>query len=110
MDPLESAVLHRDMHELPQRIVSAQGNYLTLADGSRILDSSSGAAVSCIGHGDERVLAAMTEQARKLTYGCSLFSTPPGDGLADFLINSTGGQLSKALIVSSGEQFLCLAA
>jgi adenosylmethionine-8-amino-7-oxononanoate aminotransferase len=107
METPHSAVLHRDLHEVPDRIVAAQGKYLTLEDGRRVFDGSSGAAVSCIGHSDKRVLSAMAEQAGSLTYGCSMFfSTPPAEGLADFLVNSTGGQMAKAFIVSSGKQRL----
>ena len=49
-----SAVLHRSLHEDPLRVVASQGNYLQLSNGQKIFDATGGAAVSCIGHGDER--------------------------------------------------------
>lgn len=49
-----SAVLHRSLHHEPLRVVEARGNYLQLNNGQRIFDATGGAAVSCLGHGDER--------------------------------------------------------
>ena len=50
----ESAVLHRSLHQVPLRVLSAKGNYLHLSNGQKIFDATGGAAVSCLGHGDER--------------------------------------------------------
>lgn len=49
-----SFVLHRSLHAKPAYVVGAQGNYLHLSNGQRILDASGGAAVACLGHGDAR--------------------------------------------------------
>jgi adenosylmethionine-8-amino-7-oxononanoate aminotransferase len=49
-----SAVLHRSLHHDPLRVVSAKGNYLQLDNGQKIFDATGGAAVACIGHGDQR--------------------------------------------------------
>lgn len=49
-----SSVLHRSLHSDPIRVESAKGNYLYLSNGQKILDATGGAAVSCLGHGDER--------------------------------------------------------
>lgn len=49
-----SAVLHRSLHHEPLRVVSAQGQYLHLSNGQRIFDATGGAAVACLGHGNER--------------------------------------------------------
>ena len=49
-----SGVLHRSLHHDPLRVVSAKGNYLHLSNGQKIFDATGGAAVACIGHGDER--------------------------------------------------------
>jgi len=50
----KSAVLHRSLHQDPLRVTSAKGHYLHLSNGQRIFDASGGAAVACIGHGNDR--------------------------------------------------------
>lgn len=45
----KSAVLHRHLRENPLDLDHAEGHYLVLHDGSRILDASGGAAVACVG-------------------------------------------------------------
>ena len=49
-----SAVLHRSLHQDPLHVVSAKGHYLQLSNGQKIFDATGGAAVACVGHGDER--------------------------------------------------------
>jgi adenosylmethionine-8-amino-7-oxononanoate aminotransferase len=49
-----SAVLHRSLHHDPLLVVSASGNYLNLSNGQQIFDASGGAAVACLGHGNEK--------------------------------------------------------
>lgn len=49
-----SHVLHRSLHHDPLRVIHAKGNYLYLNDGRKIFDATGGAAVACLGHGDER--------------------------------------------------------
>ena len=53
-DRLKSTVLHRSLHADPLRVLSAKGNHLHLSNGQRIFDATGGAAVACLGHGDER--------------------------------------------------------
>jgi len=50
----KSAVLHRSLHYKPLHVLSAKGNSLYLDNGLKILDATGGAAVSCLGHGNER--------------------------------------------------------
>lgn len=49
-----SAVLHRSLHHKPQHVLSAKGNHLYLDNGQKILDATGGAAVSCLGHANQR--------------------------------------------------------
>jgi 4-aminobutyrate aminotransferase-like enzyme len=49
-----SAVLHRSLHQDPLHVVSAKGHYLYISNGQMIFDATGGAAVACLGHGDER--------------------------------------------------------
>ncbi|KAI9810097.1 MAG: hypothetical protein M1827_006708 [Pycnora praestabilis] len=100
-----SAVLHRNLHQAPHKVVSASGNYLELVNGQKILDATGGAAVACLGHGNERVKDAIIAQLDEVAYCHSLFFASSGaEGLARELIDSTKGQMSKAFIVSSGSE------
>ncbi len=45
-----------------------EGIYLVDQNGKKYIDFSGGAMVACIGHGDERVTQAVTEQMKKVSY------------------------------------------
>ncbi len=99
----DSAVLHRSLHHAPLRVVGGSGHYLELSNGQKILDATTGAAVACLGHGNERVKKAMARQMDEISYCHSLFfSTSAAEELASELTASTHGHMSKAFIVSSG--------
>ncbi|KAF4550679.1 Aminotransferase class-III-like protein 2 [Elsinoe fawcettii] len=101
--PRTSSVLHRTLHTDPLTVVRAKGQYLYLSNGQKILDATGGAAVSCLGHGDERVKKAMMEQMDTVAYCHSLFyGTETGEELARVLCESTGGEMGRAFFVSSG--------
>ncbi|MCJ1324283.1 hypothetical protein MMC10_000945 [Thelotrema lepadinum] len=100
-----SAVLHRNLHEEPPTVIHASGQYLTLSHGRKVIDSTGGAAVSVIGHGDPRVQRAITAQIEKVDYCHSMFfACKPAEDLARALVDSTGGRMSKAFIVNSGSE------
>jgi adenosylmethionine-8-amino-7-oxononanoate aminotransferase len=99
-----SAVLHRSLHTSPHMIVAAEGLYVTLSNGQKILDATGGPAVSCIGHGHPRVKAAIVRQMEIASYCHSLlYSTGVAEELAEELCRGTGGEMTKVFIVSSGE-------
>ncbi|KAI9880262.1 MAG: hypothetical protein M1830_004607 [Pleopsidium flavum] len=103
--PSGSAMLHRNLKEEPHKVISAQGNYLTLDNGQRVLDATGGAAVACLGHGNDRVKKAIAAQMDEVSYCHSLFfGSTSGEGLARELIDSTHDHMSKAFIVSSGSE------
>ena len=100
---MPSAILHRDLHSENLEIVDASGLYLTFSNGKKLIDATGGAAVSCIGHGDHRVIDALATQMKKVDYCHSMFfSCAPSEDLAKYLIDSTGSQMARALFVSSG--------
>ncbi|MCJ1420560.1 hypothetical protein MMC32_006917 [Xylographa parallela] len=100
-----SAVLHRDLHHAPLRVIAAKGNYLTLENGRQIFDATGGAAVACIGHGDLSVKEAVAQQMDEVSYCHSLFFSSSGaENLAQILIDSTHGVMARAFIVSSGSE------
>ncbi|KAK8036775.1 aminotransferase [Apiospora phragmitis] len=53
--------------------VGGQGDYIRLSDGRQILDACGGAAVTCLGHGNQEVIDAMAAQASQLSYAAHGF-------------------------------------
>lgn len=103
---MASAALHRDIHVIPKRAVGGKGSYIFLEDGQKILDSTGGAAVSCLGHGNEDVTKAVLAQMNQLSYcHTAFFGTQPYEELASLLVESTGGRMSKLFVISSGTSF-----
>ncbi|TLS23773.1 uncharacterized protein PpBr36_06633 [Pyricularia pennisetigena] len=100
----KSAFLHRSLKEFPAQVVAAKDKSLIFSDGTTVLDSTCGAAVSCIGYGNERVRQAMIRQLDKFAYCNSFFGHEVGEQLAQELIDGTGGAMSKAYIVNSGSE------
>ncbi|KAF2971902.1 hypothetical protein GQX73_g1740 [Xylaria multiplex] len=100
-----SAVLHRTLKSAPPQVLSANGKYVSFSDGSRILDTTCGAGVACIGYNDKRVREAMINQIDKFSYCNSMFfGHPIGEQLATELIHGTDGVMSKAYIMCSGSE------
>ncbi|KAJ5959219.1 Pyridoxal phosphate-dependent transferase major region subdomain 2 [Penicillium vulpinum] len=100
-----SGVLYHQLRNAPLNIVGGRGSYLITEDGLEILDATCGAAVSCLGHSDERVHEAIVDQLKKIPYCYSMFFTnSAAESLAKFLVDSTGGKMSRAYIVSSGTE------
>ncbi|HEV2009392.1 MAG TPA: aminotransferase class III-fold pyridoxal phosphate-dependent enzyme, partial [Burkholderiales bacterium] len=48
--------------------VRGEGIYLYDKNGKRYLDAAGGAAVSCVGHGHPRIIAAIKRQLDQLAY------------------------------------------
>src|SRR6516225_10112997 len=100
-----SRVLHRSLRETPPLAVGGEGVWLIGKDGSRVLDASGGAAVSCLGHQHPRVLEAMKKQASQLAYAhTAFFSSEPAEALADHLVGHEPGGLAYAYFVSGGSE------
>lgn len=100
-----SAVLHRSLKSSPLTVTSAHKHTLNFSDGSSMLDSTCGAAVSCIGYGSTRVRDAMMAQLDKFAYVNSMFfSTPIYEELAAEIISGTEGKMARALIMGSGSE------
>lgn len=84
-------------------LVKANGHYLYLNNGQRILDGCGGAAVACIGHGRKDVVKAMAAQAEEFAYvSWAHFENEPTQKLSDWLISSTGGRMSNVYLMCSG--------
>ena len=83
----------------------AEGIYMWDTAGKRYIDASSGPVVSNIGHGNERVLAAMIEQAKKVAFASrAVFENEPNIKLAELLTSLAGPGLERAFFVSGGSE------
>ncbi len=67
------------------RVSHAEGAYLYLEDGSKILDAAGGAIVANIGHGRRRVADAIHEATINCSYAVPPWITPEREGLVDEL-------------------------
>lgn len=96
-------LLRNDLTAQPPCAVAAQGVWITDSDGNRYLDGCSGAVVSNIGHAHPTVVAAIRDQAARLTFAHrSAFDSPALDELADRLCAFTG--MDAAWFVGSGSE------
>jgi acetylornithine/N-succinyldiaminopimelate aminotransferase len=62
-----------------------EGVWLITAEGDRYLDFTSGVAVNALGHAHPHMVAALTEQAKKVWHVSNLYGIPEGERLADRL-------------------------
>ena len=98
-----SGVFHRNPRHAYPASVRGEGRYLFDREGRRYLDASGGAAVSCLGHSDRAVMAAVQRQLEKLPYAHTFFFTSePMEALADALIASAPRPLHKVYFTSGG--------
>ena len=98
-------ILHRNLRaELPVA-VSGHGVFIRDSDGKDYVDATGGAAVSCLGHGNPEVLAAMRQQMEALEYAhTTFFTTEAAESLADDLIAHAPDGLSHVYFVGSGSE------
>jgi len=99
-------LLDRNIHKSFPVIVSGKGNYQYTKDGRTIFDSTSGAAVSCLGHGDKRVIQAITRQMETgITYiATTFFGNSVVEVLCKEIINGTGRQMARVYLTGSGSE------
>ena len=85
--------------------VGGKGIELFDSSGRAYIDASGGAAVSCLGHGDPDVNAALHAQIDALAYThSSFFTTDVAERLADRLIEDAPAGLSHVYFVSGGSE------
>lgn len=100
-----SHIFPRHTRNLPPVAVAGQGCYLTDASGKQYLDASGGAAVSCLGHGDQAVIDAIKAQLDSLAYAhTGFFTSEPAETLADLLIENAPGDQDRVYLVSGGSE------
>ena len=98
-------VFHRHLKVGLPTVASGDGIYLIDTNGKRYLDGSGGAAVSCLGHSDADVIAAIKAQADKVCFAHTSFLTSePAEKLADLLIAKAPMGISSVYFVSGGSE------
>ncbi|HHX91763.1 MAG TPA: aspartate aminotransferase family protein [Paracoccus sp.] len=81
------------------------GCYLIDTTGKHYLDGSGGAAVSCLGHSDPEVRAALHAQLDTLAFAhTGFFTSEPAETLADTLIAHAPKGIDRVYLVSGGSE------
>ena len=100
-----SHLFPRHTRSTPPLALRGDGAYLIGADGKRYLDGSGGAAVSCLGHSDADVIAAVQQQAEQLAFAhTGFFTSEPAERLADRLIAHAPDGIERVYLVSGGSE------
>jgi len=98
-------VFHRTTGERPPTAVRGEGIFLIDDDGRRYLDACGGAAVSCLGHGNPQVAAAIAEQVAALDYAhTGFFTSDAAEELASLIADVSPGALDRVWFTSSGSE------
>jgi len=88
----------------PIAIDHAEGIYLYTPEGKRIIDFNSQLMSVNIGHGDRRVIDAITAQAQKLQFVQPAFVTEPRARLGEKLSQILPGDMDKVFFVLGGAE------
>ena len=100
-----SHVFPRSNRSPPPLAMRGEGVYLYDSGGRAYLDGSSGAAVSCLGHGDRDVITAVKDQLDVLAFAHTrFFSSQPAEDLADLLIAHAPEGIERVYFVSGGSE------
>jgi taurine--2-oxoglutarate transaminase len=83
-------------------VVGGQGAWLELADGRRILDLSSLAECSNLGHQHPRLVAAIRRQAEQLCFVTNAWGARPRAELAARLLDCSGFEGGRVFFTSGG--------
>jgi hypothetical protein len=85
--------------------VSGEGCYLIDSTGKRYLDGSGGAAVSCLGHSNAAVRAALHQQLDQVAFAhTGFFTSAPAEQLADTLVAHAPDGIERVYLVSGGSE------
>lgn len=100
-----SHVFHRQASQTPIVVARGEGVYITDIAGKRYIDASGGAAVSCLGHSDSDVIAAMKDQLDQIPFAhTSFFTSAAMEALADLLVAGAPEGLDRVYFVSGGSE------
>src|SRR3984957_18708967 len=100
-----TTVFHRAPRAKLPIAVAGDGIEIIDSEGKRYIDASGGAAVSCLGHSNQRVIDAIKRQSQQLPYAhTSFFTTQVAEELADRLVASAPQGLDHVYFVSGGSE------
>ncbi|SCZ51404.1 hypothetical protein SAMN04488118_101473 [Epibacterium ulvae] len=100
-----SHVFHRNSNNLPPIGMKGDGVYLYDTDGKAYFDGSGGAAVSCLGHGDQDIINAIKRQLDSMAFAHTGFlGSQPAEDLADLLVKHAPESLEHVYFVSGGSE------
>jgi len=86
------------------RVSHGEGCYLIDHSGKRYINAGD-AAVSCLGHNDPEVTAAIKVQLDKVAFAhTGFFTSEPAEQLADLLVQHAPGNLDRVYFVSGGSE------
>lgn len=99
-----TSILHRTPWQ-PPVAVAAEGLYIDLEDGRRLIDGIGGAAVTCVGTSHPKVIQAIKDQLDSLTYVYNMqLSSEPAEELARFLVDTSDGVFELVAFASGGSE------
>ena len=88
----------------PIPVARAKGIYFWTPEGKRFIDFNSQLMSVNIGHGDERVIEAITEQAKTLAYANPFMATEPRARLGAKLAEITPGDIDTFFFTNGGAE------
>ncbi|MBR9981382.1 MAG: aspartate aminotransferase family protein [Desulfatitalea sp.] len=105
MPSLPDAVFRRQLNRNLATAVSADGLWITDADGRRFLDGSGGPLVVNVGHGREEIARAIAHQVRTCAYvHPTMFTGEPVERLADRLVRIAPPGIERFYFMTSGSE------
>ena len=100
-----SRVFYRHLRQDYPQAAKGEGPYIIDIAGKRYLDASGGAAVSCLGHSEPRVIAAIKAQLDTIPFAhTGFFTSEPAEALADLLVGKAPAGMDLAYLVSGGSE------
>lgn len=106
-----SDVMHRSLSHSPLLAKRASGINIYTSTGQRIIDATSGAAVSCLGHSHPAIVEAMKnhlEGENAVNYVATImFTSSPAEELSKLLLESWEPSLGPNEVESKGKVYFC---
>ena len=100
-----SRVFPRHTKAVLPTALSGEGVHIVDTNGKRYLDACGGAAVSCLGHSDKRVIDAIKTQLDAIPFAhTGFFTSRPAEKLADMLVDHAPEGIERAYFVSGGSE------
>ncbi len=98
----EETYLMHTYGRFPIALDRGQGATLFDTEGKQYIDLTSGIGVNSLGHNNETLVSALTEQAGRLMHACNLYYTEPMVRVAEKLVKATG--MGKVFFANSGAE------